>query len=302
MNRPTFFAGAAAALLAGSRRAAADEPIALEVAYAGSMSSIMEGPIKTLAAARFGLTLHGRAQGASGLAQLIASGSISPDVFISVTPSPIATAIAAGKLDLAIPIAKTEMVIAYAPSSPYALKFANAAKGEPWWQLLSTSDLKFGRTDPITDPSGRNTIYVMQLAEALYKEPGLAKKILGDDINPNQIYAEPTIEARLQAGQLDAAGVYKIQPASLNLPFVRLPDEINLSDARLQASYAHASVTLNGKVWHPEPLVYYAAALKHAAHPKEAAAFVTWLAGTEAQNAFRRFSYDSAGNAAPLHA
>jgi len=43
--------------------------------------------------------------------------------------------------------------------------------------------------------------------------------------------------------------------------------------------------------------VYYAAALKDAAHPREAARFVEWLRGQRAQEILRQFSYDSPGAA-----
>ena len=55
----------------------------LDVAYAGSMGSLMEGPMKSAAAQALKIDLHGRAQGSNALAQLIVGGSIRPDVFIS---------------------------------------------------------------------------------------------------------------------------------------------------------------------------------------------------------------------------
>ena len=51
-----------------------------------------------------------------------------------------------------------------------------------------------------------------------------------------------------------------------------------------------------------EPLVYYAAPLKHAAHPAGAARFAAWLSGDSAQAIFRRFGYDPAGAAGELRA
>ena len=308
-DRRTFTTGAAltlasAALGLSSGAAGAAAPATLEVAYAGSMSSVMEGPIKALAAQRLNLALQGRASGASGLAQLIVGGSITPDVFISVTPSPMLAVIKAGKADAATPIAQTEMVIAYGPQSSVAAKLKNAGQSpaENWWQVLEETGVRFGRTDPFTDPAGRNTIFVLQLAAAYYHAPDLAQCVLGPDINPSQIFSEPTIEARLQSGEIDAAGAYKIQPAALHLPFVALPVEINLSDARRQADYAAAAVTLGGKTYHPEPLVYYSAVVTGGANPAGAAAFVKWLADSEAQAVLRRYGYDAAGTTPPLHA
>ena len=87
----------------------------------------------------------------------------------------------AGKAQSAQPIARTETVIAYSPKSQFAPDFAKTgtSSAKPWWQILETKGLRFGRTDPNTDPQGLNVIFVMQLAERYYYQPGLAEKILG---------------------------------------------------------------------------------------------------------------------------
>ncbi len=298
IGRSAAFAASAIGLLS---KTFADN--VLEVAYAGSMTSVMEGPVKQSASAQLGLSLQGRAQGASGLAQLIVSSSIHPDVFISVTPGPMETVLKAGMATRAVPIARTEMVIAYCPDSSFAPRFQAAAQsgGEPWWRILQAPGLRFGRTDPVTDPQGRNIIFVMQLAARLYNQPDLVQRILGPDINPQQIFSEPTVEARLQSGQLDAASAYKIQPGPFHLPYLRLPPEINLGGGS-PAAYAGASLTLNGKTYHPEPLVYYAAALKSAPHPADAARFVEWLRTAPAAEIFGRYDYDPPGDARELAA
>jgi len=293
---------AAATALAGlPLHLLADDLSALDVAYAGSMGSMMEGPLKSAAAQTLKLELHGRAQGSSALAQLIAGGSIRPDVFISVTPSPMLTVLRAGKAGSAQPIAHTEMVIAYSPKSRFASRFDAAAKGkEDLWKVLLGPGLRFGRTDPVTDPQGRNIIFTIMLAAQANKQPDLVEKILGPAINEQQIFTEPTVMARLQSGELDAASAYKIQPGPLNLPYVALPAEINLSGQNVRAEHPDVTLTLGGKSYAPEPLIYYAAVLKDAPNAKGAAAFVDWLRGAEAQAIFRKYNYDPPGDASPL--
>jgi molybdate/tungstate transport system substrate-binding protein len=316
--------GAGAALGFRPFSALADSLPVLDVAYAGSMGSLMEGPLKSLVAQALMLDLHGRAQGSNALAQLIVGGGIRPDVFISVTPAPMLTVLRAGKAESAQPIARTEMVIAYSPKSKFAEKFALAARiagseilgplptgikqdlrpvpAVTWWELLQEPGLRFGRTDPVTDPQGRNIIFTLMLAEKLLRRPGLAAKILGPTINPQQIFTEPTVQARLQSGELDAASAYKIQPGPFNLPYIALQPEINLSGERVHADHPEISLTVNGKTYQPEPLIFYAAALKDAPDKKNAAAFVEWLTGAEAQAIFRRYQYDSPGPASGLRA
>jgi molybdate/tungstate transport system substrate-binding protein len=281
----------------------AEELAPLDVAYAGSMGSMMEGPIKSATAHTLKIDFHGRAQGSSALAQLIAGGNIRPDVFIPVTPGPALTILRAGKSDSAQLIAHTEMVIAYSPKSRFASRFDAAAKGkEDLWKILLEPGLRFGRTDPVTDPQGRNIIFTMMLAAKANKHPDLVEKILGPTINEKQIFTEPTVMARLQSGELDASSAYKIQPGPLNLPYVPLPAEINLSSQNLRAEHPNVTLSVGGKTYTPEPLIYYAAALKDAPNAKGAAAFVEWLKGEEGQAIFRKFNYGPPGNASPLHA
>lgn len=282
--------------------AAARDLSALDVAYAGSMGSIMEGPLRAAAARTLKLELHGRGQGSSALAQLIVGGSIRPDVFVPITPEPMRSVLRAGRATLAKPIAHTEMVIAYSPKSRFASKF-DAVKGtENCWEILRDPGLRFGRTDPVTDPQGRNIIFTMMLAAKRFKQSDLVERVLGPTINDKQIFSESTVQARLQSGQLDAASAYKIQPGPFHLPYVTLPKEINLSGQDVQSDHPDMSLTVGGKTYKPEPLIYYVAVLKDASNPNGAMSFAEWLRGSEAQAIFKRFYYDPPSDAASLAA
>jgi molybdate/tungstate transport system substrate-binding protein len=282
--------------------ASAAELAVLDVAYAGSMGSMMEGPLKAAAAQNLKLEMHGRAQGSSALAQLIVGGNIRPDVFIPVTPGPMLTVLRSGKAEVAHPIAHTEMVIAYSPKSRFAAKFEAAGQGKAnWWEILQEPALRFGRTDPIADPQGRNIIFTMMLAAKTFQQPDLVAKVLGPVLNEKQIFTEPTVQARLQSGELDAASAYKIQPGPFNLPYLTLPAEINLGAQDVHANHPDVTVTVGGKTYNPEPLIYYAGVMKDAPNSKGAAAFTEWLKGSEAQGIFRHYAYDPPGTASDLH-
>ena len=261
----------------------------------------MEGPIKKGAALRLRLELHGKGQGANALAQLIAGGSITPDVFLPITSSPMRTVFRAGKASTAVPIARTEMVIAYSPQSRFAPRLDAAARGgEPWWRVLQEPGLRFGRSDPAADPQGRNIIFTMMLAEKLYRQPGLTQRVLGETINRQQIHMEASLQSQLQSGAIDAAAAYGIQPGPFHLPSISLPAEINLSGDDVHAKHPDVSLTLAGTTYLPEPLIYYASVLKDARNAKGAAAFVAWLKGAEAQTLLRQAAFGSPGNASVL--
>jgi molybdate/tungstate transport system substrate-binding protein len=285
-----------------SRSSAADLAV-LDVAYAGSMGSMMEGPVKSAVAASLRVDMHGRAQASNALANLIVGGSIRPDVFIPVTPGPMLTVLRAGKAKSAAPIAHTEMVIAYSPESRFAAQFDAARRGQAhWWEVLQQPGLRFGRTDPVADPQGRNIVFTMTLAAKLYHQPDLVEKTLGPTINERQIFGEPTVLSRLQSGQLDASSAYKIQPGPFDLPYISLPKEINLSSENVREENPGLELTIAGKTYYPEPLIYYAAALNDAPNPKGAAEFVQWLKSREAQSIFRRYQYDAPDEGSTLRA
>jgi molybdate/tungstate transport system substrate-binding protein len=265
------------------------------------MGSMMEGPVKSAVADGLRLDVHGRAQGSNALANLIAGGSIRPDVFIAVTPGPMLIVLRAGKADSAEPIARTEMVIAYSAKSRFAAEFEAARRGRAnWWEILQEPGLRFGRTDPVADPQGRNIIFTMMLAAKLYRRADLVQKTLGPVINERQIFSEPTVLARLQSGQLDACAAYKVQPGPFELPYITLPKEINLSSPREETT--DLALAVGGKTYYPEPLIYYAAALNDALNRNGAAEFIKWLQGSEAQSIFRRYQYDPPGGASVLRA
>ncbi|KAF1028993.1 MAG: hypothetical protein GAK37_01965 [Pseudomonas sp.] len=263
----------------------------IRVAYAGSMGVVMDKALGPAFAEREHLTYQGQGEGAYGLARLLASKKLLADVFVSITPGPVEVLQHAGLVDTAVPVASTRMVIAYNPKSAFAAQLAD--NKTPWWQVLQSPGLRFGRTDAATDPQGQNIVFTVQLAEKYYHQPGLSKRILGDVQNPQQVFGEGGLLTRLQAGQLDAASGYESATLSARLPYVTLPDEINLSNpAFTHGWYDTVALQLPDKtLLKPQPLVFYAAVLKNAPHPQQAQAFVQYLQSSEGQKLFEANGY-----------
>jgi molybdate/tungstate transport system substrate-binding protein len=274
----------------------------INVTYAGSMGVVMDKYLGPAFAKQQGLNYQGQGQGAYGMANLLASKKVVADVFVSITPGPIEVLKKAGLVTTSVPVASTRMVIAYNPKSKYAQRFAaikdNQAGAEPWWKVLQTPGLHFGRTDPATDPQGQNIIFTLLLAEKYYHQPSLAKNILGEIYNPKQVLAEGGLLTRLEAGQVDAASGYESATRSAKLPYIVLPDEINLSNPEMSAQwYDTVSFTIKdsaGKVktLHTQPLVFYAAVLKNAPNPVAAKEFISFMQGDEGQKIFQENGYD----------
>lgn len=292
VSRRLLLASSACVAFAG--RAVAAEPIT--VAYAGSMGKLMNDGMNPTFTKDTGIGVHGVGHGAVGLAHLIVGGAMRPDVFVPVSAGAAKIVLDAGKAEKAVPVASTSMVLAYSPSSKFAAQL-KAAKGDDWTKVFLNPAFRLGRTNPQVDPQGRYVLFALQLAGLYYKLPHFAEKVTGGMMNPKQIFAETSLLARLQAGQIDATLGYKSAVVSQKLPYIELPAEINLSNpAFTKTIYEQASLTVKAKdgkseVIHPSPLVFYAMTLKAAPHPKEAAKYVAFLAGSAGQALFKAYGY-----------
>ena len=292
-SRRWLLAASTCLAVAGIAPAKADGKIT--VTYAGSMGVVMDRGIAPAFTASTGTQVQGIGEAAMGLAHLLAAKSMTADVFVSVSAPPIKVVEAAGLATSAVPVASTSMVLTYSPKSKFAAAFA-AAKGADWTKILTSPGFRFGRTDPAVDPQGQYVLYALQLAEAYYKLPGFAAHVAGPIHNSAQIFAEPSLLARLQDGQIDATLSYESAVISQHLlPYVVLPDQINLSTPAFNKEwYSKASLTLQGKTKaiHPTPLVYYATVLKNASNPKAAQAFVDFLNSPAGQKILAQYGYN----------
>ena len=284
-----------AAIFAAS---AAQSAEVLRVAYAGSMGAVMDRVIGPAFAKANGIEYQGIGQGSIGLARQLEGRLLQADVFVPITPGPVDIVKRAGLIGTAVPVASTQMVIAYSPRSRFLADFEAAAQGKKnWYEVLQTPGLRFGRTDPATDPQGQNIIFTMLLAQSFYNQPGLADRILGGYQNQQQIFSEPSLLSRLEAGQIDASSGYLSATISHHLPFIALPDEINLSNPDMDAKWyktVQFSITLpNGKesTLNTQALVFYAAVLKDSKQPVLAEKFVQFLQSPEGQKLFADNGY-----------
>ena len=271
---------------------------AFRVAYAGSMGVVMDRFIGPAFANANSVEYQGVGQGSYGLARQLEGKLLQADVFVSITPGPIDIVKKAGLIGPAVPVASTQMVIAYSPKSRFVPEFEAAAQGKkPWYEVLQTPGLRFGRTDPATDPQGQNIIFTLLLAQNFYRQPGMAERILGGYQNPQQIFAEPSLLSRLEAGQIDASSGYLSAARSHQLPFIELPDEINLSNPEMEAKWyktVQFAVKLpSGKeaTLNTQPLVFYATVLKDSRQPALAEKFMQFLQSPQGQKMLRDNGY-----------
>lgn len=234
------------------------------VAYASSLTYLNEMVVKPAFTAATGAGFSGTGNSSGTLEADIAAGEISPNVFESVGGDNI-TPLEPKFTKWYVQYAGTSIVVAYNPNSKYASQFKAIADGAKpvcdLYTLLQTPGLKLGRTDPNTDPQGRDFIYMLELAQSYCKLPSdTVAKILGTTdfgtSKSSQIYAESALDSTLQSGQLDAASAFVTQAIELKLNYIPLPEQVNLGSAALADHYKTAKVTLeNGMTKSGSPQV-----------------------------------------------
>lgn len=217
------------------------------VMYAASLIKTFEDTLGPAFQNETGHVYEGEARGSVQVANMIIDGFRTPDIFVSAGTAPIERLMnnTTPFADWLVKFGSAEMVIAYSPTSRFFEELEKARTGEIlWYQVLSSQDLKFGRTDPELDPKGYYMIIAAELANLYYNDSGIKQRILGDDRNTKQIFPEEILKTILEQGQLDAVAAYKHEAVARGLPYITLPPQINLADPKFIDFYRKGSYTL----------------------------------------------------------
>ncbi len=157
-----------------------------------------------------------------------------------------------------------------------------------WYQVLSGPGVQIGRSNPDTDPSGYQTLQMLNLAETYYKSPDLASKVLANAPKANIRDTETELLSALQAGQIDYLAIYKSDAKQHGLKYLDLPAQIDLSDAQYSASYQQAKVqTKNGELT-GKPVVYAITVPDNAPNSAWAKKYAAFLLGPDGQNILQK--------------
>ena len=254
-----------------------------------------------------GVEFAGEAHGSLGAAQLIRDGLRQPDVFVSADPVVNEDILMGSENgDLVrwyLTFASSELVLGYSPESPYAPEIESIAAGTPWYEVLAEPDLRFGRGDPTIDPKGYRTLFMFDLAAAQTGDASI-RDLLGGDLNPDQVLPEVSLLARVGSGQFDAGIFYRHEAVAAGLPFVELPDEINLGNPDFADDYAKVRYQVpHGETVVGAPILFTITILEQAADPESAAEFVKFIANSPDQIAdlgFTPLALDLQGDASAL--
>lgn len=287
---------------------AADPPTA-SVLYAGSLAAVMEKGVGPAFVKATGYGYQGEAQGSLGGAQMIRDHLRTPDVFISADPLVNLQVLMGPQNGSMVKwftvLASSQLVLAYNPQSKFVAKFQDAAVGQiPWYEVLETPGVRFGRGDPSIDPKGYRTLFLFSLAGKYYGREDIPK-LLGDPMNPAQVFPEIVLLARVESGQFDAGIFYKHEILVHHLPYLELPPQINLGDPHFSALYAQESYTTAAEQRIPGAPILFTITIPEAAPHRDAAlAFVRFV--LTSQDMLRQFGFGNVehsvggdGNAVP---
>jgi molybdate/tungstate transport system substrate-binding protein len=181
--------------------------------------------------------------------------------------------------DWNIAFASNEMAIMHRPDS----KFAHEINGNNWPEILLRKGVNYGHSDPDSDPCGYRSLLTWQLAEKYYQLPGLYKKLQTNCPARNIRPKETDLIALLESGELDYLFIYRSICEQHHMPFVVLPDQINLKSSRHADFYQQARVKISGKkpgeqiVKKGKPMVYGITICTNAPNQAAAIAFVRFL-------------------------
>jgi molybdate/tungstate transport system substrate-binding protein len=162
-------------------------------------------------------------------------------------------------------------------------KGASRIDSSNWYRILAEPGVQIGRSNPDTDPSGYQTLQMLQLAEKYYHQPGLAQAILKNAPEKNIRDTETELIGALESGQIDYLAIYRSDAMQHHFKFLQLPAGIDLSDASRAGEYATVSVrTRNGEL-PARPIIYAVTVPLNAPHPEEAKRWVQFLLSAQGQ-------------------
>jgi molybdate/tungstate transport system substrate-binding protein len=223
----------------GASPAASGAHGTLTVFGAGTLSAPFTAEIAAFKKANPGVSVHSMF-GASGdmvkaITQLHQPADVLGVADYSLIPKLMFTASATWYLGFV----SNQITFAYTSHS----KGASGLTPANWYKVLAQPGVHIGRSNPAADPSGYQTLQMLQLANGYYNDPGLSASVLKNSPDSSVAETETSLLAALQSGQIDYLAIYKSTAQEEHLKYIALPDQINLSDPAMAAGYAKVSIS-----------------------------------------------------------
>jgi molybdate/tungstate transport system substrate-binding protein len=181
-------------------------------------------------------------------------------------------------------------------------KYAGEMTSQNWYKILARPGVEIGRSNPDTDPSGYQTVQMLNLAEKYYSAPGLERRVLANAPPTNMRDTETALISALQLGQIDYLAIYRSDALQHHLKFIELPAKINLSDPADAAYYRQGTAqTRNGDL-SAKPIVYAATIINGSKNAAMAEKYLAILLGPQGQAVMKSTGFEPFSPAYAVHA
>lgn len=274
-----------------------DSQAGVDLIYAGSLLNVMENDVNSALKQELQLKIKGEGHGSVRGARMITEGLRTPDIYMSADPAVNKQLLLGNEnnnlINWYLSFLSNEMVIAYNPQNYFKDEISKIKSGkQKWYELLLKDGFKLGRTDPDLDPKGYRTLFMFELAAKYYNEPQLKKRIL-DSQSQNLVFPETELMAMLETEQIDAAVTYKSEAIERGLPYISLPDQVNLSNPEYANFYQQVKYkNEQGEVFYGEPISYTITILNNARHRSNATAVVEYILSSNGRQFFREHGFN----------
>jgi molybdate/tungstate transport system substrate-binding protein len=309
--------GIVIALLAGIPVAAfsalpvgAEETKTVKVFHAGSLTVPFEEVEQQFEALHPNVDVQRESHGSVVAIRQITEVGKNGDVLGSADYSLIPSMMYPDYADWTVRFATNDIVLAY---NSERSQYADEITPENWYEILRRDDVTFGFSNPNLDPCGYRSVMVCQLAELYHGDDQIFDDLILENtaitiseeadgtyliktpelLEPNteKVTIRPKevdLTALVEAGGLDYYFIYRSVAVQHGLPFVDLPEEIDLSRVEHADTYKRVKLeTFDGQTKTGKPIVYGITVPKNAENPELGLEFVKFVIGDAGQKIFR---------------
>ena len=273
---------------------------------AGSLTGPFEKVKAAFEAEHPGVTVTLERGGSVDIIKRITGSGDSADVLASADYALIPQMMVPEHADWYLTFAKNRMVLTYTNES----KHAGEITAKNWYEVLGRDGVKWGFSDPNSDPCGYRTPMVIQLAEGYYGNDRIFADLVEahSTITATEENGTVTIHAAnagsddtvlfirpkaddlvqmVRSGDLDYAWEYRSVAVQNDLKFIELPEAIDLSSVDFAENYAtvqtEATKGDGTTLYVGAPIVYGVTVPKIAEHSDLGVEFVEMLIGATGQ-------------------
>ena len=288
--------------------ARAEEVQTLKVFHAGSLFIPFEEAGRQFEALQPYIDVQRHSYGSvAAIRQITDVGKIG-DVLGSADYALIPRMMYPGFADWYVKFATNDMVLAY---NPEMSRYADEITSKNWHEILRRNDVTFGFSNPNLDPCGYRSVMVCKLAELYYNDTLIFDDLIlrNTDItvseengtyliqtpmrlNPRteKVTIKPKemdITPLVEMGGLDYYFIYRSVAIQVGLPFVDLPDEIDLGKVEYADIYKRVKLqTMDGDIKTGTPIVYGITVPTNARNPELGLKFVKFIISEPGQKIF----------------